>query len=70
LIEANVGHQEVAMSFIRMQVLAFGIAASVLAIAACSSEPGGTATGEQSGASEHWRLPPDYNRGPQIRNNP
>jgi hypothetical protein len=42
----------------------------VLTIAACAPEPSGSATSERSGTAERWKLPPDYNRGPQIRNNP
>lgn len=61
------------MSFIKGPVLALGIASSVMVLAACASESSGSGssgTSEQSGTSERWRPPPDYNRGPQIRNNP
>jgi hypothetical protein len=58
------------MLFIKRQILALCVAAPVLAIAACASEPSGSGTSERSGTSGWWKPPPDYNRGPQIRNNP
>ena len=43
---------------------------TVAVLTACAPEPSGSATSERSGTAERWKLPPDYNRGPQIRNNP
>jgi hypothetical protein len=58
------------MSFIGVQAFALGMLASILAIAACASEPPRSASGESSPASEWRRLPPDYARGPPLRNFP
>jgi hypothetical protein len=57
------------MSPIKAQILALGVVASALALATCASEQSGSGTSERSG-TEWWRPPPDYNRGPVIRNNP
>jgi hypothetical protein len=59
------------MSFIKNQMLALGVAVSVLALAGCASESSGSGANEQSTTEDWWRKPPpDYNRGPVIRNNP
>lgn len=50
--------------------LALFVTILALTLAACASEPSGSGTSEQTGTAERWKLPPDYNRGPQIRNNP
>jgi hypothetical protein len=58
------------MSFIGAHVFALGMLASILAIAACESERSRSASGEPSRMSAWQSLPPDYNRGPPLRNFP
>jgi hypothetical protein len=56
---------------LQAQMLALGVTVLVLALAGCASESSGSGASEQSTASDWWRKPPpDYNRGPVIRNNP
>jgi hypothetical protein len=57
-----------AFSFAHEPCLAVFVTTVILTLAACAPEPSGSATSERT--AQRWKPPPDYNRGPQIRNNP